>query len=356
MDIANGNLSPKQVYASAPRRFGVGDSPEAGWLHVIFHGMMWFFPTQNGFLIRIPRIQHSMDSMANMAPMPANGGEKTTADSGGPAMPMPMHQNGMYAGGETMSAVRNEHVCVAGHWLGELSLQPGTYELKGVFAGGARYLSPKYNLVLPQAGPAPQVQLGNAWLADILAPFPEKITSLLRTPLDPIGDYFSGNVPGGCQYLSGIQIFTYRFANQFKLALGDHPWRAGGMVDEKGYCVLHIYSEPDRRTFKGMPAGTHTGLAFRQGLKMTQGADLQLMRPLRPFAPILRADIPHGVLYEELEDYSLRLKRMQVLGAMRRDQLNLNEIWDFDPFVHTSDPERCGGMSGTAVAPVHPRL
>src|SRR5580658_5768263 len=107
------------------------DVPQAGFLHVIFHGLFCFFYLEDYILCRAPKV---------------------------------------------MSGGLSEHVYLAGNWLGELTVAPAEqYQLKGVRQGYAKFPRDR-NLTIRGARPAPNP------IADLFAdfhmPYPERISSI----------------------------------------------------------------------------------------------------------------------------------------------------------------------------------
>jgi len=282
-------------------------APARGTLYVIFHGLFCFFD-QGGdeILVRTPDLNHAHN--------------------------------------------RNfEHVISAGNWLGEIQVSPGIlYRLKGVDLGPAHF-SPATTMIINGGRPANNPK---EMYAEFRFPRPKLITPAQIIPIPDLAAFFEGadfDRIAGTTVLSGIQIFTYDFANQNKLALDYHPWRANGMGFNGKY-VLHMFAQPDRRTFPGVPPGGHFIHAFDHAIQMFESIDLRVRQPLPVPAQLPGSPIP-DIMPDELEDLSLRTRRMAILGSLKRRGLPLEEAWDTDPFIDSSDTERCTHSVGAGAGP-----
>jgi hypothetical protein len=279
--------------------------PQAGFLHVVFHGLFCFFERERDILVRVPRVM-GMDSPGS------------------------------------------DHVYLAGNWLGEMTYGPGEYELKGVHLGYGRFPR-KRNLVI--IGGMPAANPGPALYAQMNFPYPDQIASIQRVGVNPAA-VFAGNSSSRVQQVKEIatlQVFTYRFDDIMKLSLDGHPWNAKDTVRDTevgGFCALHLFAEPDRKMSSG-PNG-HVSHAFPEAMKMFDSIDLQMVRT-DIVKKVKVAEVPFGTLVDEMEDYSVRLARFEdAVGVARKLGNNLNEIWKPNAARYGGDMERCGHSVGVS--------
>jgi hypothetical protein len=304
---------------------------KSGFIHVIFHGLFCFFELDDHILVRVPfvPVMSMMDSSMDMSPSEKSGSPDTPAK-------YPCGKPGRFRG------CASEHVYRAGSWLGELALNPGYYELKGVHPGYAHFDRSK-NLVIQNGVPA--TNPANLY-AEICIPYPLHIASVQQ--VNAPKSIFEGQVERlSSEYISLVQVLTYKFHNESKLELVGHRWRPASPrhpeLDQlvSGFVALHLFAEPDHHV------PNHVGHAFGTATPMFDGLKLTLVKPPATAPPIRISDIPFGTRIEEMLDMEQRTQIMAFLGLLRKRGENLNLAFDFaSPDINASDPERCGGLIG----------
>jgi len=233
-----------------------------------------------------------------------------------------------------------EHAYRAGNWLGETALaNRRTYVLQGVTEGKPSRFSRDANIVLPRRAAAMAHDGhggGHGVYATLDFPFPEKMISLGRIPLNPAKDLGGDDRPGvKAKCVSTVQILTYSFPDDAALLLTDHYWEP--VVDARDFVNLHIFAEPERP-----PSHGHMRMAFQVSAALVLGSSITLKRP--PGIADLAAEaahLPPGVHALELEDLVQRQRRMQSMGQAIRQGGDSSVHWDRPQGFAGGNPENC---------------
>ena len=241
------------------------------------------------------------------------------------------------------------HLFIAGNWLGETKLEGGAeYELKGVLdpeAGTTVTLPEAANLVV---GKPHSDKIGTKLHAKLRMPQPDSIVTPRSAPVPNTRfKHKNESNPAMAQplidalltaskyqgRLGSITVFTYRFADVADLRLvrtkppgGGHPWIpvASGPTPEQpfGTVNLHMFSahevEDDLEEAQ---------TAFDRMTELFDDFPLGLNRTNLDAELLPNDQLPKGLAKEECEDLSLRTQRMAKLGRLRKNGLDLNNLW-----------------------------
>jgi hypothetical protein len=248
-----------------------------------------------------------------------------------------------------------EHVVRAGNWLGETTLAPGrTYSLEGVEPpDNPRDMDVGHNLVLNNVQPATDTPSpdpnGGPLYAILDLKRPHGIFSMRRAKLPPkdFGKTECNLPQNWAGEICTMQVFSYRFKDDAKLLLKNHPWEPAfaGVRDGQGKrhdvtINLHIFSSTEQDH-----PHTHVSQAFNKCIKLFRGVNLTLN--LTRAAPANDVGVlPPGVLNEETEDLTHRMRRLAQLGRMKKDDRDLNQLWFKSDDLSESDPATCGSPAG----------
>ncbi len=248
------------------------------------------------------------------------------------------------------------HVVRAGNWLAETILKPGEYCLEGVDKGtlGNNVLDPERNVILSGVRPTEETPSGDKdalLYARLDLGRPARVSSMLRAKV-PKAD-FTGRDKSKIKVINGtnqveiatLQVFTYKFSGDAGVLLDKHPWEPAFSGGKTKTINLHIFSATETEHPHG-----HVSDAFNACLKLFKDAgsngEVRLKLNLhRPSPATELGDRPAGVVAEEMEDLTPRMRRIALLGRMKKDSRDLTNLW-FDNEPLSPDPATCGSPGG----------
>lgn len=236
------------------------------------------------------------------------------------------------------------HAYLAGNWLGEIALASGTYELRGVKAGTAKFDSQRHTM-MEGAFQRPALTTHDCWVS-IEMPQPHLIWSTRHVILD--AEDGRGNpirMPAAHTHVMTFQVD----GALHDVRLGEHPW-APDADHVSTFANLHVFASPESR-----PRVSHHVDEFHLANTLLHNVDLRLTQPpphLPPIPP--RNQFPillRGMVARpELEDLASRNIRMTEMGRLVRTgkTLDVGSIWEV--VDELSEPLACTVEGGDECA------
>lgn len=232
------------------------------------------------------------------------------------------------------------HAYLAGNWLGEIALAPGSYELRGVEPGEAKF-DPERHTMLPETFQRPALTTHDCWV-QMDVPQPHLIWSTRHVTLQAVdgrGNQFA--MPA-----AHTHVFTFKASGHLHdIRLGEHPW-APDADHTSTFANLHVFASPESR-----PRVSHHVDEFHLANTLLYNVELRLAEapphlppipPRREFPALLR----NMVARPELEDLASRNIRMTEMGRLVRQGKtpDIGSIWEV--VDELSEPLACTTEGG----------
>jgi len=230
--------------------------------------------------------------------------------------------------------ILDHHVYLAGNWLGETQLLPGTYDLLGVRDGKSR-LNKTRNLLVERSNREANPE---KIYATLNLPLPAEITSMRVSKIPRRQFQYAGELllDSDEQHLASLQVFTYDIQDEAELRLqqrqgSGHYWEpafSGNFIN------LHIFASEDHHR-----GPSHAAEDLESALELL-GSHIKVNRPF--ITHDVASDVlPEGVSEEETEDLAPRTRRMARLGRLVLQKGESGQAW-YPNEALDDDPPGCG--------------